>query len=126
METASEKEAEKFLELAKFKRTDYSKVDVLKIASQAGGLTLDESLVEPVAIVEDPDRRIEAVRAIYGPDVKPESEPFQDPVKSLEVTPSREEDPMPERIRSPPNLYEALQSNFLRSNYVRKNHHVIF
>lgn len=109
-------EAEKFFQMARLKTDDYSKIDIVKMASTMGGLLLDENMVEPVHIPEDVEERSEAARAIYGPDMKAESEPFKDPVSALEA--EEEESNAPERIRSPPNLYEALQSNFLKSNYV--------
>jgi len=103
--------------MARLKTDDYSKIDIVKMASTMGGLLLDEHMVEPVPISEDVEERSEVARAIYGPDMKAESEPFKDPVTALEAE-EEESNNAPERIRSPTNLYEALQSNFLKSNYV--------
>lgn len=116
-EAAADAEADRFLEMAKLKTTDYSRMDLVKLASAMGGLNIDDRLVEPVQIPESEEERTRAVRTIYGSETTADSEPIQDPVKVLETT--SEEDA--ERIRSPPNLYEALQSSFLKSNYVTLN-----
>ncbi|CAL8080786.1 unnamed protein product [Orchesella dallaii] len=112
-EESAKEEAEKFMKMSRLKTTEYSKLDMVKMATSIGGLNLDESLVDPVSIPISPEERASAVREIYGPDMTAESEPYKDPTQELEVTDSA----MPEKIRSPPNLYEALQSNFLKSNY---------
>lgn len=122
-ETRAEEDAAEdanvFIEMARLKNTEYSKIDLIHMASGTAGLTLDDTMVEPILIPGDETGRDEAVRALYGPDMKPDSEPVKDPITALEE--EEEEKSSADKIHSPPNLYEALQSNFLKTNYVSQN-----